>query len=90
MILIILYSTILTEVIILIILLFPYKKNLSSNLTSIIFGEVKKMAVKHTPTNIVHQGMKGGKTGCGTDTKDIPSHWQNTNERINCQKNGCN
>ena len=25
------------------------------------------MAVKHTPTNEVHKGTKGGKTGCGFD-----------------------
>lgn len=44
------------------------------------------MAVKHTPTNIVHQGTKGGTTGCGSNTKDIPSHWQNSSDRVNCKK----
>ncbi len=27
------------------------------------------MPVKHTPTGEVHKGTKGGKTGCGVDTK---------------------
>jgi len=31
------------------------------------------MAVKHTPTGEVHSGNKGGKTGCGFDTRDNPS-----------------
>lgn len=44
------------------------------------------MAVKHTPTNIVHQSTKGGTTGCGSNTKDIPSHWQNSSDRVNCKK----
>lgn len=30
------------------------------------------MSVKHTPTGVVHRGDKGGKTGCGTDTKKMP------------------
>lgn len=47
------------------------------------------MAVKHTPTGIVHQGTKGGKTGCGFDTKDKPEHWVNSSERIACDKKGC-
>ncbi len=47
------------------------------------------MAVKHTPTGIVHQGTKGGKTGCGFDTKDKPEHWVNSSERITCDKKGC-
>lgn len=47
------------------------------------------MAVKHTPTGVVHSGVKGGKTGCGTDTKEHPSHWATTSERITCEKNGC-
>ena len=33
------------------------------------------MAVKHTPTDIVHQGSKGGTTGCGTNTNDHRDHW---------------
>lgn len=28
-----------------------------------------EMAVKHTPTGIIHQDSKGGKTGCGVDTR---------------------
>lgn len=47
------------------------------------------MAVKHVPTGVVHQGTKGGRTGCGFDTKKEPSHWQATSNRINCDKNGC-
>ncbi len=47
------------------------------------------MAVKHTPTNEVHKGYKGGTTGCGFDTKENPSHWVSTTERITCAKNGC-
>jgi len=26
------------------------------------------MAVKHNPTGVVHQGNRGGTTGCGVDT----------------------
>ena len=26
------------------------------------------MAVKHSPSGVVHQGNKGGRTGCGFDT----------------------
>ncbi len=33
------------------------------------------MAVKHTPTNEVHKGSIGGKTGCGFDTREHSSHW---------------
>jgi len=47
------------------------------------------MAVKHTPTNEVHVGYKGGKTGCGFDTNDHPSHWVSTTEKVTCAKNGC-
>ena len=47
------------------------------------------MAVEHISTSIVHKGTKGGTTGCGTNTKELPSHWVNTNSRINCDKNGC-
>ncbi|ADF51947.1 MAG: hypothetical protein CMP12_13040 [Zunongwangia sp.] len=47
------------------------------------------MAVKHTPTGIVHIGQKGGITGCGTDTKEHSNHWSNTSEKITCTKNGC-
>ncbi|WP_419213639.1 hypothetical protein ACNR9Q_05630 [Maribacter sp. X9] len=47
------------------------------------------MAVKHTPTNEVHKGTKGGTTGCGFDTTEHSSHWINTSERITCAKNGC-
>lgn len=47
------------------------------------------MAVKHTPTNEVHKGHKGGVTGCGFDTRENPGHWSNTNEKITCSKNGC-
>lgn len=47
------------------------------------------MAVKHTPTGIVHRGNKGGSTGCGFNTRENSSHWVQSNERINCDKNGC-
>ncbi len=47
------------------------------------------MSVKHTPTGEVHQGSKGGTTGCGFNTNVNPSHWVNTTERITCDKNGC-
>jgi hypothetical protein len=47
------------------------------------------MTVKHTPTDIVHEGSKGGKTGCGTDTKEHGDHWVTTSERVTCDKNGC-
>lgn len=47
------------------------------------------MAVRHTPTEIVHSGAKGGKTGCGVDTKVMPSHWENTTSPVTCDKNGC-
>lgn len=40
------------------------------------------MAVKHTPTNEVHKGTKGGKTGCGFDTREHATHWVATSERI--------
>ena len=45
------------------------------------------MAVKHTPTNEVHSGTKGGRTG--SDTKLHPDHWVNSSQRITCNKNGC-
>lgn len=47
------------------------------------------MSVKHTPTQEVHNGTKGGKTGCGFDTNVNPDHWVNCHERITCAKNGC-
>ena len=47
------------------------------------------MAVKHIPTGEVHQGQKGGKTGCGVDTTVKSDHWVNSYERISCAKNGC-
>lgn len=47
------------------------------------------MAVKHTPTGVVHKGSKGGATGCGSNTNEKISHWVNTNDRIDCDKNGC-
>ena len=30
------------------------------------------MAVKHSPSGVVHQGNKGSQTGCGFDTKKKP------------------
>tara|TARA_R110002051_G_scaffold104634_1_gene177437 strand:- start:2368 stop:2517 length:150 start_codon:yes stop_codon:yes gene_type:complete len=47
------------------------------------------MAFKHTPTDEVHIGIKGGKTGCGFNTTENPSHWVTTSESITCTKNGC-
>lgn len=47
------------------------------------------MAVKHTPTGIVHSGFKNGTTGCGVDTKKESSHWVSTHDKITCNKNGC-
>jgi|TARA_R100000479_G_scaffold33554_4_gene14323 hypothetical protein len=47
------------------------------------------MAVRHTPTNIVHKGQEGGTTGCGTDTNKHPEHWVNTSLAITCNKDGC-
>jgi len=47
------------------------------------------MAVKHTPTDIVHKGTKGGKTGCGFNTRENASHWVNSSGKVNCEKDGC-
>lgn len=47
------------------------------------------MSVKHTPTGIVHSGSKGGKTGCGCNTRENADHWVQSHERITCDKNGC-
>ncbi|WP_417522364.1 hypothetical protein, partial [Marinobacter sp.] len=47
------------------------------------------MAVKHTPTNVIHKGNKGGKTGCGFDTRENAHHWVSSSQRITCDKNGC-
>lgn len=47
------------------------------------------MAVKHEPTGVVHQGTKGGTTGCGTDTTVNPEHWVDSHSAIDCDKNGC-
>lgn len=47
------------------------------------------MAVKHTPTNVVHHGIKGKTTGCGFDTTEHSNHWVNTSLKITCAKNGC-
>ncbi len=47
------------------------------------------MAVKHIPTNEVHKGNKGGRTGCGVDTREHPEHWVESHDKITCKKNGC-
>lgn len=47
------------------------------------------MTVKHEPTDIVHKGNKGGRTGCGFNTNEKPSHWIKSSETINCDRNGC-
>lgn len=51
--------------------------------------KLNAMPVKHKPTNEVHKGHKGGKTGCGVDTTQYPDHWQDTGEKVTCAKNGC-
>ncbi|MCK0132320.1 hypothetical protein MWU59_12485 [Flavobacteriaceae bacterium F08102] len=49
------------------------------------------MPVKHLKGGgEVHKGTKGGITGCGFDTKEHPDHWVNTQEKISCNKRGCN
>ena len=47
------------------------------------------MAVEHTPTEEVHKGTKGGRTGCGIDTTKHSDHWVNTSKGITCARNGC-
>ena len=47
------------------------------------------MPVRHTPTNEVHKGSKGGTTGCGVNTNTHSAHWENTTASITCAKNGC-
>lgn len=47
------------------------------------------MAVKHTPTGVVHKGNKGGQTGCGANTREHPEHWVSSHSKITCNKNGC-
>jgi hypothetical protein len=47
------------------------------------------MAVKHLSTGVVHKGHKGGTTGCGFNTNEHPTHWENTTEKITCNKDGC-
>lgn len=47
------------------------------------------LAVKHIDTGVVHKGRKGGKTGCGVDTRKKPSHWASTSSRVTCKKDGC-
>jgi hypothetical protein len=47
------------------------------------------MAVRHNPTGVVHQGNKGGTTGCGVDTKKNSPHWVDSHQKITCDKNGC-
>ena len=52
------------------------------------------MRVKHSPPSgksEVHVGKKGGKTNCGFDTTENPSHWTNVNSStiVTCAKNGC-
>ncbi len=41
--------------------------------------------VEHTETGIVYKGTKGGLTDCGKDTKEHPSHWENTSKSVTCQ-----
>jgi len=47
------------------------------------------MAVKQIDSGIVHRGTKGGKTGCGFNTKENQNNWKNIGSPITCTKNGC-
>jgi len=47
------------------------------------------MTVKHKVTGDIHKGNEGERTGCGFNTKDVPSQWINTSEKITCRKKGC-
>ena len=47
------------------------------------------MAVRHLPSNEVHRGIKGGKTGCGFDTGYHPPHWRASSQKVTCLKVGC-
>jgi len=47
------------------------------------------MTVKHIVTGEIHKGIEGERTGCGFNTKDVPSQWVNTNKKITCRKKGC-
>ena len=60
-----------------------------SQCVNLSFARREQVAVKHTPTGEVHQGTKGGATGCGVDTTKNADHWVSSSERITCDKNGC-
>jgi len=47
------------------------------------------MPVKNVITGEVHNGTKGGKTGCGANTNEHPGHWVVSSGKITCDKNGC-
>jgi hypothetical protein len=47
------------------------------------------MAVKHTPTGIVHKGKIGNQTGCYFDMKKSSDHWVDSHSKITCDKNWC-
>ncbi len=47
------------------------------------------MAVKHIPTEVVHQERKDGTTGCGIDTTKNNDHWIDSQQKITCDMNGC-
>ncbi|NQZ26365.1 MAG: hypothetical protein HRT55_08620 [Colwellia sp.] len=47
------------------------------------------MAVKHIPTDVVHQEKKGGTTGCGIDTTRNNDQWIDSQQKVTCDKNGC-
>ena len=47
------------------------------------------MAVRQLPSNEVHRGIKGGKTGCGFDTGHHPPHWRASSQEVTCLKVGC-
>ena len=46
------------------------------------------MSVEHESTEKVHQGIKGGRTGCGVNTKKNPKCWRPSKEKITCRRNG--
>lgn len=48
------------------------------------------MAVKNIESGEIHEGYKGGTTGCGFDTTLHPDNWVASYQSITCNKDGCN
>lgn len=48
-----------------------------------------EVAIKHLPSGIIHKGHKGGKTGCGINTKRHADDWVETSKNITCDQEGC-